>query len=413
MSAISISAAIAAGMLMVSGCSKGDGKSGTPVAEAAYRTPTGVVNIYADAGANDLAPAAAKALPMVYVPNSRGGTVTEIDPHTYQVVRTFPTGKVPQHVVPSYDLTTLWVANNSSNSLTPIDPLTGQEGQPVKVDDPYNIYFTPDGKYAMVIAEARQRIDFRDPHDMHLVQALRVACKGLDHVEFTADDKYAIATCEFSGQLVKIDLATHQPVGYLTLDPDRFTNFIPRQISRLLSRRQRNNAVMAALMSVPSMPQDIRSSSDGTKFYVADMKEGGVFVVDPQKFERIGFIKTGVGAHGIYPSRDGKDLYVTNRGWNTIAGGRHGPGSISVLDPATDSVVANWPIPGGGSPDMGNVTADGKELWVSGRYDDEVYVFDTSTGKLTHRIPVGREPHGLSVWPQPGRYSLGHTGNMR
>lgn len=413
MSTTSTSAAIAAAVLIVSGCGHGDRKSGTPVAEAAYRTPTGAVNIYAEAGANELAPAAAKALPMVYVPNSRGGTVTEIDPHTYQVVRTFPTGKVPQHVVPSYDLSTLWVANNSSNSLTPIDPLTGREGKAVQVDDPYNIYFTPDGKYAMVIAEARRRIDFRDPKDMKLVESLHVACKGLDHVEFTADDKYAIATCEFSGQLVKIDLATHQAVGYLTLDPDRFTNFIPRQISRLLSRRQRSSAAMAALMNVPSMPQDIRSSSDGTKFYVADMKEDGVFVVDPQKLERIGFIKTGVGAHGIYPSRDGKDLYVTNRGWNTIAGGRHGPGSISVLDPATDSVVATWPIPGGGSPDMGNVTADGKELWVSGRYDDEVYVFDTSTGKLTHRIPVGREPHGLAVWPQPGRYSLGHTGNMR
>jgi YVTN family beta-propeller protein len=413
MSTMNIGAAIAAAILIVLGCSKRDGKSGTPVAEAAYRTPTGAVNIYAETGANALAPAAAKALPMVYVPNSRGGTVTEIDPRTYQVVRTFPTGKVPQHVVPSYDLSTLWVANNSSNSLTPIDPLTGKEGRSVQVDDPYNVYFTPDGKYAMVIAEARRRIDFRDPKDMRLVQSLRVACKGLDHLEFTADDKYAIATCEFSGQLVKIDLATHQAVGYLTLDPDRFTNFIPRQISRLLSRRKRNNATMAALMNVPSMPQDIRSSADGTKFYVADMKEDGVFVVDPQKLERIGFIKTGVGAHGIYPSRDGRDLYVTNRGWNTIAGGRHGPGSISVLDPATDKVVATWPIPGGGSPDMGNVTADGKELWVSGRYDDEVYVFDTATGKLTHRIPVGREPHGLAVWPQPGRYSLGHTGNMR
>ena len=413
MSSTSIIAAIAVALLMATGCRNRDGSPTTPVAAAESRTENGAVNIYAEAGANELAPAAAKALPMVYVPNSRGGTVTEIDPRTYQVVRTFPTGRVPQHVVPSYDLSTLWVANNSSNSLTPIDPLTGQEGKSVSVDDPYNVYFTPDGKYAMVIAEARRRIDFRNPHDMKLVQSLRVGCKGLDHVEFTADNRYAIATCEFSGQLVKIDLATRQLAGYVTLDPDKWSNYIPRQISRFWNRRKRSNANMAALMSVPSMPQDIRSSPDGTKFYVADMKEDGVFVVDPQKLERIGFIRTGVGAHGIYPSRDGKDLYVTNRGWNTIAGGRHGPGSISVLDPATDSVVANWPIPGGGSPDMGNVTADGKELWVSGRYDDEVYVFDTSTGKLTHRIPVGREPHGLAVWPQPGRYSLGHTGNMR
>jgi YVTN family beta-propeller protein len=404
---------IALSALVLGTCGRNsDGSRGTPVADAAYRTK-GTVNIYAEAGADNLAPEAARAIPMVYVPNSRSGTVTVIDPKTYEVVRTFPTGKVPQHVVPSYDLSTLWVANNASNSLTPIDPLTAKEGPPVKVDDPYNIYFTPDGKSAMVIAEARRRIDFRDPKDMKLEQSLRVACKGLDHVEFTADNRYAIATCEFSGQLVKIDLATKSVAGYLTLDPDKFINYIPRQIKRYLGQRSARNTAMAALMSVPSMPQDIRSSSDGTKFYVADMKEDGVFVVDPTTFERIGFIHTGVGTHGIYPSRDGTKLYVTNRGWNSIAGGRHGPGSISVLDPSTDKVVATWPIPGGGSPDMGDVTADGKELWVSGRYDDEVYVFDTASGELTHRIPVGHEPHGLCVWPQPGRYSLGHTGNMR
>jgi YVTN family beta-propeller protein len=405
---------VALGALVLASCGGNRDATRTPaVADAAYRTKAGVVNIYAEDGANNLAPEAARAKQLVYVPNSRSGSVTVIDPKTYQVVRTFPTGKVPQHVVPSYDLSTLWVANNSSNSLTPIDPLTGQEGPSVRVDDPYNMYYTPDGKYAMVIAEARHRIDFRDPKDMKLQQSLRVACKGLDHVEFTADNSYAIATCEFSGKLVKVDLANKAAVGYLTLDPDKFTNFIPRQISRLLKRRKARNAAMAALMNVPSMPQDIRSSADGTKFYVADMKEDGVFVVDPVKFERIGFIHTGVGTHGIYPSRDGTKLYVTNRGSNSIAGRPHGPGSISVLDPSTDKIVATWPVPGGGSPDMGDVTADGKELWVSGRYDDEVYVFDTSTGQLTHRIPVGHEPHGLCVWPQPGRYSLGHTGNMR
>jgi YVTN family beta-propeller protein len=251
----------------------------------------------------------------------------------------------------------------------------------------------------MVIAEARRRIDFRQPQTMKLVQSLPVACKGLDHVEFTADNRYAIATCEFSGQLVKIDLATRSAVGYVTLDPH--SSFV-QGIRALFGRKEPH-----------SMPQDIRSSSDGRRFYVADMKDDGVFVINPSTLAPIDFIHTGKGAHGIYPSRDGTKLYVTNRGWNMIAGGRHGPGSIIVLDPATEKVVANWPVPGGGSPDMGNVTADGKELWVSGRYDDEVYVFDTSTGRLTHRIPVGREPHGLCVWPQPGRFSLGHTGNMR
>jgi YVTN family beta-propeller protein len=61
---------------------------------------------------------------------------------------------------------------------------------------------------------------------------------------------------------------------------------------------------------------------------------------------------------------------------------------------------------------MGNVSIDGKQLWLSGRYDNVVYVIDTSNGKVKS-IPVKSEPHGLTVWPQPGRYSLGHTGNLR
>jgi DNA-binding beta-propeller fold protein YncE len=206
-------------------------------------------------------------------------------------------------------------------------------------------------------------------------------------MEFTADGRWALATCEFTGQVLKLDVAAHRVVGYLTLDPDG--------------------------LGAAAMPQDIRSSPDGKVFYVADMRADGVYLVDPVAFRRIGFLHTGKGAHGIYPSRDGRRLYVANRGWNTTAGGRRGPGSVSVIDPVTRSVVATWPVPGGGSPDMGNVSADGSELWLSGRYDAEVYVFDTRTGALTHRIPVGREPHGLTVWPQPGRYSLGHTGNMR
>jgi YVTN family beta-propeller protein len=344
-------------------------------------------NIYADAAAGMLDSVARRARPLVYVPDSKSDSVTVIDPRTYRVVRTFATGKLPQHVVPAWDLRTLWVANNLGNTLTPIDPVTGNDGAPVPVADPYNLYFTPDGRFAVVVAERLRRLDFRDAHSMALVESLPIACRGVDHLEFTADGRWALATCEFSGQLAKLDVARRKIVGYLMLDPGGLDS--------------------------AAMPQDIRSAPDGAVFYVADMKAGGVYLVDPVAFRRVGFLRTGKGTHGIYPSRDGRLLYVSNRGWSTIGGGRRGPGSVSVIDPATRAIVATWTLPGGGSPDMGNVSADGSELWLSGRYDSEVYVFDTRTGALTHRIPVGREPHGLTVWPQPGRYSLGHTGNMR
>ena len=346
----------------------------------------GRVNIYAATGAGKLAPIAARAHPFVYVPNSMSGTVSVIDPTTYEVVHTFQTGRVPQHVVPSYDLTQLWVLNNASGTVTAIDPITGVQGKSVNVNDPYNMYFTPDGVYAVVVAEKQERLDFRDPTTLDMVESVKADCRGIDHIEFTADGRYMLATCEFNGHIIKVDLSTRQPVGDLALDSTGHE---------------------------PAMPQDIRSSPDGSLFFVADMKRNGVHLIDPLTLRRVGFIYTGVGTHGLYPSRDGRFLYVTNRGWNTLKAKPRGPGSVSVIDFDTRTVVATWPVPGGGSPDMGNVTADGKELWVSGRYDEEVYVFDTATGKLTHRIKVGREPHGLCVWPQPGRYSLGHTGNMR
>lgn len=346
--------------------------------------PLDPANVYAGAGANMIDSTARRALPRAYVPLGGAASVAVIDPATYRVVRVFATATLPQHVVPAYDLRTLWVTNDIGNSLTPIDPLTGKEGMSIAVADPYNLYFTPDGAYAVVIAERAQRLDFRDPHTMTLHDSVRVDCKGVDHMDFTRDGRTALATCEFSGKLLKLDVASHRVLGYLQLDPGK-----------------------------PSMPQDIRLSPDGRVFFVADMQADGVFIVDPDSLKRIGFIPTGVGAHGIYPSRDGKLFYVSNRGWHILRGRPHGPGSVSVLDPARRKVIATWEIPGGGSPDMGNVTADGKELWLSGRYDQEVYVFDTATGRLLHRIKVGRDPHGLTVWPQPGRYSLGHTGNMR
>lgn len=346
------------------------------------------VNLYSEAGAGRFSPAVKGALARVYVPNLRSSDVYVIDPGTFKVVDRFRVGSVPQHIVPSWDLKTLWVTNNASRSpegsLTSIDPKTGKRGPEVKVDDPYNMYFTADGKEAIVVAEALARLDFRDPHTMALHTSLEVpGCPGINHADFSIDGRYAIFTCEFGGgRLAKIDMVRRRVVGYLRLGE-------------------------------AAMPQDVRVAPDGKLFYVADMMAGGVQLIDGDRFEKAGFIATGVGPHGLYPSRDGTKLYVANRGSATIRGGKpRGPGSISVIDFATRKVVADWPIPGGGSPDMGNVSADGKTLWLSGRFDDVVYAIDTATGAV-NSIPVGKEPHGLTVWPQPGRYSLGHTGNMR
>jgi YVTN family beta-propeller protein len=391
--ASSIGALLCAAMVIAScgGTTKtkivGAGPSGSPTASTSALQParpsstaatppslrSDATDIYAADRPNALSPVVAHDPLRVYVPNSLSDTVDVIDPTTAQIVDHIKVGALPQHVVPAWDLKHLYVTNDHSGTLTPIDPATGAVGAAIPVEDPYNMYFTPDGRYAVVVAERLARLDFRDPHSFALIKSVPVDCVGIDHIDFSADGRYLIASCEFSGQLLKLDIRDLRVVATI------------------------------ALHGGDSKPQDVKLDPSGRIFYVADMIRGGVYTVDGDTFTVTGFIPTGAGAHGLYVSRDSKFLYVTNRN----------AGSISLVDFATERVARTWTIPGGGSPDMGGVSADGKVLWVSGRYDGVVYAIDTTTGALLHEIRVGSGPHGLSFFPQPGRYSLGHTGVFR
>ncbi len=304
-----------------------------------------VNNMYSADRVGLLSPVVKNFPSRVYVPNSKSDSVDVIDPSTYKIVAHFALPKdpkhprhalEPQHVVPSWDLKKLWVAQDLGDQLTLIDPATATEGETIHVDDPYNMYYTPDGKYAIVMAEREKRIDFRDAQSMKVVNRVPVGCEGVNHADFSIDGRYMIATCEFSSELIKIDVANQKLLAHLKLTPK-------------------------------GMPQDCRVSPDGKVFYVANMEADGVHLIDGDAFRQIGFVKTGKGAHGLYFTRDAKYMYVTNRG----------EGSVSLIDLQTRRVATKWIIPGGGSPDMGGVSADGKTLWLSGRYNSEVYAFDT------------------------------------
>ncbi|MDT0434789.1 MULTISPECIES: beta-propeller fold lactonase family protein [Streptomyces] len=309
----------------------------------------------------------------VYVPNTNSNTVTVIDPKTYKVIETIPVGTQPQHVVPSWDLKTLWVNNDKGNTLTPIDPRTGKAGKPVDVHDPYNLYFTPDGKYAVVMASLDRRLVFRDAHTMEVKKSVPVSCYGVNHADFSPDGRTFVVSCEFSGELLKVDTARMEVIG------------------------------QQKLPFHGAMPQDVKIAPDGSKYYIADMMADGVWILDGKHFGKPAFLRTGKGCHGLYVSRDSREMYISNRG----------EGTVSVFDFARNKLTKKWHLPGGGSPDMGGVSADGKVLWLTGRYNSEVYALDTRTGRQLARIKVGSGPHGLAVYPQPGRYSLGHTGVFR
>lgn len=330
--------------------------------------------VYAHTGEGMLAPAAEDHPYLVYVPNSESDTVDVIDPESLEVVRSFSVGGRPQHVTPSYDLETLYVNGNAGNTLQRVDPASGRPvGEPLPVEDPYNLYFTPDGESAIVVAERLERLDFRDPDTMRLRESLDVPCPGVNHLDFSPDGGYLIASCEFGSAMIKVDLDRMKVTDTLTVADGG------------------------------GKPVDVKLAPDGERFYVADEFADGVHVIDGERLRATDFVPTGAGTHGLYPSRDAEELYASNRD----------EGSVSVLDFDTGKKLDKWRIPGGGSPDMGGVSPDGDTLWLTGRYHAELYAFDTANGELRARIPVGAEPHGGAVWPQPGRYSMGHTGNMR
>ncbi|HWE09483.1 MAG TPA: hypothetical protein VG325_09010 [Solirubrobacteraceae bacterium] len=334
----------------------------------------GPVNVYSHDTPADLSPAVKGDPALVYVPNTISNTVDVISQRTFKVVNQFSTGDQPQHVTPAWNLKTLWIDNDLANTVTPLNPRTGRPGTPVPVEDPYNMYFAPDGRFAIVVAERLQRLDFRVPTTMKLVHSLSVPqCFGVDHADFSANGRYMFASCEFNGRMIEIDLQTQRVIRTLVLNGGR------------------------------AAPQDVKLSPDGRVLYTADQVTGGLWEIDPSKFRVIGFLHTGAGAHGLYPSRDATVMYVSNRQ----------AGSVSVVSFRTRKVIKTWQLPLPASPDMGGVSADGKTLWLSGRYNSAVYAINTQTGRLRAEIPVGEGPHGLCVWPQPGRYSLGHTGIMR
>lgn len=344
-------------------------------------------NIYAADTPNNFAKAVMKDPALLYVPNTLSNTVEVFDQKTYKLVSKVKVGREPQHVVPSYDLKTLYANSDKGNSLTPFDAATGKAGKRINFMDPYNLYFTPNGKYAVVMQERLKQIAFADPHTFKIIKTLKTNCAGVNHADWSADGNYFVASCEFSGSLIEVDTVKMKIIH---------SQSIPN------TKAKHSSSHHDGMPNLGPQPQDVKISPDGKTFYIADMMSDGVWIMSAP-WGKLNYIHTGFGAHGLYVTRDAKNLVITNRD----------EGSISILQFSDKKIIHKYRIPGNASPDMGGITADGKAFWVSGRYDNAIYKISLIDGHLIKKIKTDKGPHGLAVWPQPGRYSLGHTGIMR
>jgi YVTN family beta-propeller protein len=298
-----------------------------------------------------LGPARPALATTAVVLNSDDDSVSVIDSNSYREISRTHIGRSPHHLIQTPDGRTLIIAMSGSNELVLIDRTTGVEKQRITASDPYQIGFSPDGKFFVAASLRLDRIDIYDGSTFRLLYRLPAATMP-SHIAFSRDSKTAFVTLQGTSGLISIDLGSGKV---------NWTAPVGRQ------------------------PAGIVTRSGGT-LLVGIMGSDHIVEVDPANGSVLRRIQTGNGAHNFLASADGKKLYVTNR----VAG------TISILDADTLAITGTLQAPGG--PDDMALSPDGHELWVTGRWHAWVDVIELASGTLKTSVPVGRSPHGIFVY---------------
>lgn len=282
---------------------------------------------------------------LAFVINSGGASISVIDMATQQEVRRIPALREPHHWALTPDGKSLLIGDTVGNELLFLDPATGAVQRRMPCVDPYQLWFSPDGRFLVVNGLARNQIDVYDGASLKLLKRFSIASMP-SHLAYAPDSSTVYVSLQGTDRLVAIDLKTltilwNQPVGKT-----------PAGVLWL-----------------------------NGKVLVADMGNDYVAQVDPADGRVVNHIVTGKGAHNLFLSPDGKTLWVNNR-----AGG-----TTESLDAATLKPIRTYKIPGG--PDDMAFAPDGR-IWITRRWAEKVAVLDPATGDY-QTIEVGRSPHGI------------------
>jgi YVTN family beta-propeller protein len=282
--------------------------------------------------------------------NSQDATVSVINKLTYAELRRIPVGKEPHHLMQTPGGAALIVASSAGNELLFLDPTSGEvERRLANIADPYQIGFSPDGRWFVVNALRLNRVDIYAADGFKLVKRIPLG-RTPSHMAFDRASTHVFVTLQESDEIAAIDLATAQ---------------------------------IEWKMPVGRQPAGIWMTPDDRHLLVGIMGRDYVEVIDWRARKSVRKIVTAQGAHNFQALGDRRHVLVSNRAAD----------SISVVDQETLTVVATFSVPGG--PDDMEVSHDGKELWVTNRWARSVSVVDLATYKVVRRIPVGRSPHGI------------------
>ena len=290
-------------------------------------------------------PGLAQAGGLAFVINSNDASLSLLDVDTHQEVRRVPMLREPHHMALTPDHKSLVVGDTAGNTLFFLDPRTGAVQRQATVSDPYQLQYSPDGRYLTIAGLARAQIDIYDAATLKLLH--RVPARSLpSHINYAPDSSVVFVSLQSTDRLIAIETAS----GRVLWDTK-----VGRTSAGVLWDRGR--------------------------LLVGIMGEAHFAVVDPVDGHVERTVPTGRGAHTMFVTHDGKLIYATNRV----------DGTVTVIDPVSLSVLRTIQVPGG--PDDMDFAPDGK-IWATLRFAQSVAVFDPADGRI-ERIAVGRSPHGI------------------
>jgi YVTN family beta-propeller protein len=254
---------------------------------------------------------------------------------------------------------------------------------------------------------------------------------------------------EGSGTVSVIDLASNSAVGSpiaagagsgaIAITPDGKKAYVANHLDNTVSVIDtESNETLGEPIEVGEGPRGVAISPDGTRVYVANEESGTVSVIGTASDEVVDEIGSVAGARGLAVSPDGRRLYVGQNEMNTVVvidtetgdavgapivvgsepqgiaftpdgtkayvANLFGPGTCSVIDTSTETVIATIPLGVGSLPVGIAISPDGKLAYVADAGADTVTVIDTETNSVVGEpIDVATGPRGVAFSPDGSR----------
>ena len=247
----------------------------------------------------------------------------------------------------SPDHHTLVVVSIGSNSLTFIDTETNAIKHTTYLGRaPHEAFFTPSGKEVWVTVRGENYIAVLDPITYGEITRISVPA-GPGMQIFSPDGKYGYVCSSFNPETVVINVADHQIVGRVA----QVSAFCPniaatpdgRQVWLTLKDSGKTQvfdakppfAILKAIDTGP-ITNHVNFARTNKQIY-AYVTVGGLNVVKVFKtadFTQVATVPVGKLPHGIWPSGDGKRMYV----------GIENGDSLTAIDTMTNRVIADVPI---------------------------------------------------------------------